>query len=161
MTEHIEACQHPECGVCTRQNSYVVNNEQVHIVSYIDEYAVTTVVSPELGDPQIAMLQMMGVTQIPLFTIIVGYVGKDGSIGSSQTEVPDDQYMRFVERHSNLNEVGTMHEMVCDQVRANLIDLTTPVDIEEMEAESKRYLQDALDRLDRGELPPGLMGGGF
>lgn len=147
-------CGRDDCGACTRKDVSHITATDVKIVTYVGDYAVTTVVSPELRDPVALMCQQMGLMEVPLFTVIVGYVGK-GSILESKDTVDDDEYMRFVERHSNLDGVKDSHDMVVEQVRNGLLDLSEGIAAGQMEEESKKYFQDALDKLS-GSDPFGL-----
>lgn len=145
-TNGVTDCGRDDCGSCTRKDVSHITDTDVKIVTYVGDYVVTTIVSPELQDPIARMLQLTGLLKVPAFTVVVGYVGQ-GSIKESQDTVPDDEYMRFVERHSNLEGVQESHDMVVEQVRSGILDLSQPVTAEQMAKESSGYFQDALDAM--------------
>jgi hypothetical protein len=149
MTEHHDAdgpCELPECGNCQRKDVCHIDDYRVNIVTYVGEYVVSTIVAPELKDKLVQALQMMGITQIPTFVILVGYVG-EGSIEDSKTTVPDDQFIRWLDRHSNIASLKENHDMVVDMVRNGVLDLTEPVPMEVLEEQSRSYFKDAMEAL--------------
>lgn len=161
MTENHDVdgpCNLPGCGNCTRQDICNIDDYHVSIITYVDDYVVTTIVAPELKDRLIQTLQMMGITQIPTFATIVGYVGK-GSIEDSKADVPDDQFIRWMDRHSDVEGVKDAHDMVVDMTRSGVLDLSEPVPMAELEEQSRGYFKDALETLQ--ERRGGIEGLGF
>jgi len=140
-------CSEPTCGVCVRRDMNLVTDYDIQIVTYVGDYVVMTGISPELQDPMIGMLQSMGIVQIPALTLVIGYVG-EGSVGDSKDTVPDEEFVRYMARHSNVDDPKGPHDMLVEELKAGTLDVSTPIPREELEEASRQYYRDGLANLD-------------
>lgn len=136
-----ENCGSSSCSAHNRVDSEHVTETDIRLVTYIGEYAVTTTTAPELADPMISMAQMMGLTTFPRLVTVVCYLGSDTeTLNGSALTVGDDEFMRFVQRHDNVMDPKTPHDMLVEEVRAGTLDLSNCVSGSEMQEEAKQYM---------------------
>jgi hypothetical protein len=140
-------CKDEQCGVCVRRDMNVVTDYEIQIVTYVGDYVVMTGVSPELADPMIGMLQSLGIVKIPALTLVIGYVGED-SVGDSKTTVPDEEFVRYIARHDNVDDPKGPHDMLVEELKAGTLDVSTPIPREELEEASREFYRDGLKNLD-------------
>jgi hypothetical protein len=147
MNDTTKPCKDEQCGVCVRRDMNVVTDYEVQIVTYVGDYVVMTGLSPELQDPMIAMLQQIGIVSIPTLALVIGYVG-EGSVGDSKVTVPDEEFVRYIARHSNVDDPKGPHDMLVEELKAGTLDVSTPIPREELEEASRKFYRDGLDNLD-------------
>lgn len=131
-----------QCPIHYRNDAARITDNDVFIVTYVGDYAVTTVVAPELRDPIVAMAFAVGIVSIPALITVVGYVG-EGSIEQSKTDVPDDEYMRFFQRHE-VAGAKDAHDVVVSMVKDDLLDLSTFITNEDLYNDGQKLMNNVF-----------------
>lgn len=136
-----ENCNDVNCSVHNRVDSEQITDVGIRIVTYIGKYAVTTTTAPELQDPMIRTAQMLGLATFPRLVTVVCLVGSDTeTLNGSVLTVDDDEFMRFVQRHDNVADPKTPHDMVVSEVKAGTIDLSGGITGKSIAEEAKQYM---------------------
>lgn len=144
-------CDQSECGVCIRRDVAVFDS-RVHIVTYVGEYAVQTMMAPEMESPTVALALILGqgtvLDDFPVYVTVVGFVGdENASIEDSKLLVAQDEYLRWFQRHNDDQGVISAHEAVVQSVRDGLLDLSTPISMADMQEESRELIKSFREKL--------------
>lgn len=136
-----ENCGDVNCSAHNRVDTEHITDVDIRIVTYIGKYAVTTTTAPELQDPMINAARQLGLTNFPRLVTVVCLVGSDTeTLNGSALTVDDDEFMRFVQRHDNVADPKTPHDMVVSEVKAGTLDLSEGITGKSMAEDAKQYM---------------------
>lgn len=129
-----ETCpQGDQCAVHFRVDEEYRDEESEYAryITYLGDYVVITDDSLEVQSPVTIIRLALGLISredVPTYETAVYYVG-EGTIGdlSDASEDAKRGAYRYTEKHSNWDEVGPRHTMVCSGLQAGLIDVSKPV----------------------------------
>lgn len=127
-----EYCTEAECGTCTRQDVAVLDS-RVHLVNYVGEYVVQTMMAPEIEIPMVGLGILLAPEgdkkkDFPIYFTLVGFLGNESaSIADSKLLVKEDDFMVWYQRHNDDDKIMDVHEMVVDGVKSGTLNLSTPI----------------------------------